>query len=204
MKGLHPETGAGKSEVPTNLVYPHSKNNPVYFEERTATTLPRIVSTDLQGTIHYTYLDGTTETAVIKEFGSDHFFLAANLVGADAYEYIFAQGNNLEIYDNNLKPLLVKHFDHPISHMPNLYQFSNNEKKIGLVAQSASLIYLLNVDGSLHEGFPLIGHLRSASDLFPKTVQTLTFWSGWPMAIFTIITLNKLHPRKKKPKKHIK
>jgi hypothetical protein len=147
----------GEIRVPTNLVYPHSKNNPIYFEERTATTLPRVVSTDLQGTIHYTYLDGTTETAVIKEFGSDHFFLAANLVGDDAYEYIFAQGNNIEIYDNNLKPLLVKHFDHPISHMPNLYQFSNNAKKIGLVAQSASLIYLLNVDGSLHEGFPLIG-----------------------------------------------
>ncbi|HQB22405.1 MAG TPA: hypothetical protein PLW23_08490, partial [Bacteroidales bacterium] len=40
---------------------------------------------------------------------------------------------------------------------PSIYKFSNNQIKIGIVCKKSEKIYLINENGSIFEGFPLIG-----------------------------------------------
>lgn len=147
----------GEIRVPVQNIFPHSVNNPVCFEDYTASNAPRLIATDTEGRIHYTWLDGHTEVKEIKTYPADHFFTAVNLDQDNQLEYLFVSGANLEVYDDNYELLLQKSFDAPISYAPNVYHFSKTDIKIGLVSQSNAMIYLINTDGSLHEGFPLEG-----------------------------------------------
>lgn len=146
----------GEIRVATTSVYHHS-NNSIFLEENSNQQKTRFITTDNNGAIHYTYIDGTHETVKLKDFPSQHYFVATNIDGDDNFEYIYAYDNIVEIFDDNQTPILSKKFDNKISHTPNIYQFSKTDKKIGVVTQSSSQIFLLNTDGSFHEGFPLVG-----------------------------------------------
>jgi hypothetical protein len=66
-----------------------------------------------------------------------------------------------------------REFSFPISGKPNLYEFSANNRKIGIVCHDENRIYLINSNGELYAGFPLqgntdfsIGFLTSGNSYF--------------------------------------
>ena len=148
----------GTIRVRTKEVYPHSPNNTIYLEERSSTHAPRLVATDNEGGIHYTYLDdGRHEVVKPVEMGKDHYFGAENMNADSETEYIFADGKQLLMIDAKGKTILKKKFDEPITHRPNIYTFSRGLKKIGTTCSSINKIYLFDTSGEMHPGFPLDG-----------------------------------------------
>lgn len=146
----------GKIRVNTEAIYPHSMNK-LNLEERTTSHEPRIVSTASDGTLHYTYFDGKQETKKLIDVSSNHYFNAGNLDTDEELEYLFGDNNTLFLIDNDGASILKKKMDAEISHPPHVYQFSSTKKKIGIACKSLNKIYLYDIAGNLHNGFPLDG-----------------------------------------------
>lgn len=148
----------GNVRVPTNFVYRHSFLNEVYLEKRTKNNEPRLVTTDSEGNIHYTYFNGKHENKSFKKLDNNSFFVAANINADVEPEYIFAQGNQLFATNINGDSLFSIAFNGQSLLKPFIYTFSEKEKKIGVTDPQSNKVYLFNSDGSLHKGFPLEGN----------------------------------------------
>lgn len=148
----------GNVRVPTNFVYRHSFLNEVYLEKRTKKNEPRLVTTDSEGNIHYTYFNGKHENKSFKKLDNNSFFVAANINADVEPEYIFAQGNQLFATNINGDSLFSIAFNGQSLLKPFIYTFSEKEKKIGVTDPQSNKVYLFNSDGSLHKGFPLEGN----------------------------------------------
>lgn len=147
----------GEVRIKTDQIYPHSANNTLYLEEQTSTHQARIVSTESNGTIHHTYFDGRHETMNNIELSDQHYFVAENIDSDPEMEYVFADKNLVIIEENNGKVILQKKMDTNVSHTPHIYNFSSSLKKIGLTCTSENKIYLFDINGNSHPGFPLDG-----------------------------------------------
>jgi hypothetical protein len=80
-----------------------------------------------------------------------------DLDGNQIPDFIFADKNEITVFDENGKKQFSKKTANPVSFPPNIYAFSHNLRKVGVVDAESNRIYLYNPDGKLHEGFPLQG-----------------------------------------------
>ncbi|HKL32323.1 MAG TPA: hypothetical protein VJ919_07315 [Tangfeifania sp.] len=144
----------GETRVETSSWFENSKN-------QLALNLngkPKIVATDLSGKVHYIYFDGTHEEKKTGNFSEDHFFTVDDLDGNNVPDFVFVDGNELIVMDENGKKLFDEDFDNRIESAPNIYTFGPNHKKVGIRDAASNRIYLFNPAGELHDGFPLQGN----------------------------------------------
>ena len=148
----------GNIRVETENVYPHSANNKIYFERRTLQHGARLVTTDKEGNIHLTYFDGHHEIVQsTNKLGENHFFVVKNVDSDEEMEYVFANGAQLFVQENTGQTICTNNFDSEISYSPDVYLFSNKEKKIGVTCKALNKVYLVGLNGTIHPGFPLDG-----------------------------------------------
>lgn len=171
----------GTIRVQTSEVYPHSVNNTIYLEERTANNEPRLVTTDTNGNLRYTYFDGKHETLSHNlTLSENHWMVLDNVNNNQQYQYIFADEKQLLIVDSKGKTLLMKQLDNDITHRPNIYNFSQNTKKIGITNAGANKIYLLNSNGEIHPGFPLAGCTEFSIGFLSSELSNFNLLVGSP------------------------
>ncbi len=120
--------------------------------------VPKIVVTDKTGKVYYIYFNGKYNVKNVGEFSEDHFFTVDDLNGNGVPDFVFVDGKELTVVDENGKKLFTKKFNNPIKSKPAIYSFSSSLKEIGIVDSTANRIYLFNPDGKLHEGFPMQGN----------------------------------------------
>ncbi|MCK7534375.1 MAG: hypothetical protein MZV63_26830 [Marinilabiliales bacterium] len=85
------------------------------------------------------------------------FFKADDLNGDNKPEFIFVDGKELTVTDENGTVLFTQKFSNTIQNEPNIYRFGPKQKKIGVVDAKANRIYLFDATGQPHPGFPLQG-----------------------------------------------
>ncbi|MDA3817355.1 MAG: hypothetical protein PF486_08260 [Prolixibacteraceae bacterium] len=171
----------GTVRVSTDAVYHHSPKNTIYLEERTPSHEPRLVTTATDGTLHFTSLEtGRHETNEITKVSNDHYFVVANVDNEAEYEYIFADGKKLMIFNKKGKKILDHDFEYPISHKPNIYHFPGSVTKIGITTQASNQIHLINMDGEMHEGFPLNGATEFSIGLISSERSNFNLLVGSP------------------------
>ncbi|NOR74798.1 MAG: hypothetical protein GQ525_06530 [Draconibacterium sp.] len=144
----------GETRVNSTAKFDNSKNPLILNLNGT----PKIVATDKTGKVFYIYFDGKFTEKKITKFSENHFFTVADLNGNGVLNFVFIDGNELKVIDENGKKLFSKKFKTAIQHCPNIYSFSSKFKKIGITESSANRIYLFDPTGKLHEGFPLQGN----------------------------------------------
>ena len=166
-KRIYIQDRRGETRVPVDVSINYS-NNPLMLN---ADGAPKIVTTDNTGNVHYIYFDGKHEQKKTSRFSKDHFFAVDDLDGNKIPDFVFTDKNEVTVFDENGKKLFSKKTAKQISFPPNVYAFSFNLRKIGVVDAESNRIYLFNPDGKLHEGFPLqgnsefsIGKLTDSSD----------------------------------------
>ncbi|HKJ78085.1 MAG TPA: hypothetical protein VKA10_01065 [Prolixibacteraceae bacterium] len=120
--------------------------------------LPKIVASDINGQVYYIYFNGKYEVKDVGKFSSKHFFTCDDLDGNGVPDFVFVDGYELDVRDENGKRMFREKFDSPVHHLPNIYNFGPKMKKVGIVEADAGRIYLFNPDGKLHDGFPLQGN----------------------------------------------
>ena len=142
----------------------HSGRNPVF---PVGGTRPHIIASDTSGTVWYYYFDGKVSKLFDPHLSRDHYFVPEDINGDGKMEFIFADGPALIVYDEQGKVLFRETYPETISTPPVIYEFSARDKKIGIVVAHSGRIYLLNNDGSLYQGFPLLGVSAFSISSFP-------------------------------------
>jgi len=110
---------------------------------------PKIVATDTKGTIYFIDFDGNFTEKKVGKFDNDHFFKADDLNGDNVQEFVFIDGKELTIMDENGTVLYTQKFSNTIQNEPNIYRFGPKLKKIGVVDSKANLVYLFATEFSI-------------------------------------------------------
>ena len=151
---------------------------------------PRLVATDITGKVYYIYFDGKTEERKTARFGPNHFFTVDDLDGNGTADFIFTDGSELTVIDENGKRLFSKKHSNALVYIPKVYTFSENLKKIGVVDASLNRIYLYSPDGKLHEGFPLQGNSEFSIGKLSSNASGLNLVVGSEGGLLFNYTLN--------------
>jgi hypothetical protein len=115
------------------------------------------VLTDSLGKVHFIYFDGTVEATDLGTWSGGHYFEYSDLDGSGRREFIFVDGKELVVFNHDGSRKFSRSFKRTLSSPPVIYQFSYGNKKIGLVSAGMNELYLVNNDGNLYKGFPLLG-----------------------------------------------
>ena len=143
-----------------------SPQNPLTLDMNIREERPRWISTDTSGSVRAIYLDGSVSSLLSREMSPDHFFSMEDMTRDGIPEFIFVDGNELDIVKQDGKRLYSFKVKDRISDVPDIYKFSASDVKIGITDRSRNRIYLVNSDGSLYEGFPLEGSTRFSIGYF--------------------------------------
>lgn len=119
---------------------------------------PKIVATDKSGKVFYLYFDGKYAEKKTARFSNNHFFTVSDINGNGIPDFIYVDGKELTVMDENGKKLFSKKFDNNLKFGANLYSFSAKQKKIGITDSEENEIFLFDSSGELHKGFPLRGN----------------------------------------------
>jgi hypothetical protein len=147
----------GETRVTVKKHFPVSQNARFIMDSNTPGIKPRLALTDSSGQVKFIYFDGSVESVEIDRFTGDHFFDYNDLNGDGRKEFIFADKGELMVYKHDGSRGFSYDTRAEISYAPVVYQFSNGNKKIGMVTSDNNKLYLINSDGSLYKGFPLPG-----------------------------------------------
>ncbi len=152
---------------------------------------PKIVATDKNGKVYYIYFDGTMEEKRTARFSENHYFTVEDLDGNNVLDFIFADGNEISVMNENGKKLFSRKFNKPLIYKPSIYSFSDNQKKVGITDASTNRIYLINPDGKLQEGFPLQGNSEFSIGKISENTGGLNLVVGSEGGMLYNYTLNE-------------
>ena len=164
----------GETRVSTKARFENSANPLVLSLEGT----PKIVADDVKGKVYYIYFSGKYEEKKTSGFSKDHFFTVDDLDGNGIPDFIFVDGKELVVIDGNGKRRFREKFENSIHSPPNIYTFTNNHKKIGIVDADGNNIYLFNPDGTLNKGFPLQGNTEFSIGRISENSDGLNLLTG--------------------------
>jgi len=140
--------------------------NPLTLDMNIREERPRWISTDTAGNVMAIYLDGTVSLLISRQMSPDHYFSMEDLTRDGIPEFIFVDGNELDVVGQDGKRLFNFKVKDAITDRPDIYKFSASDVKVGITDRSRSRIYLINSDGTLYEGFPLEGSTRFSIGYF--------------------------------------
>lgn len=143
-----------------------SPRNPVTLDMNIREASPRWISTDTSGNIRAIYLNGTVSTLLSGQASGEHFFRLEDIDSDGISEFVLVQDNVLKVLNQDGEKVFDFKVREHINEMPDIYKFSASDVKIGITDRSRNLIYLINADGSLYEGFPLEGTTRFSIGYF--------------------------------------
>ena len=143
-----------------------SPQNPLTLDMNIREEKPRWISTDTSGNIKAIYLNGQVSTLLSAQANGEHYFRLEDIDSDGMPEFILVQGNELKVLNQDGQKVFDFKVREQINEMPDIYKFSASDVKIGITDRSRNLIYLINADGSLYEGFPLEGTTKFSIGYF--------------------------------------
>ena len=136
---------------------------------------PKIVASDKKGKVYYLYFDGKYAEKTGGGFSDSHFFTVDDLDGNKIPDFVFVDGNRLEVTDENGRKLYDEKLDNPINIAPSIYTFSSTRKLVGVSDNKDNRIYLFDTNGKQYDGFPFRGNSAfSIGALTPGQLCVLT------------------------------
>jgi len=143
-----------------------SDKNIFYLDMNISGKGPRFITTDVNGSVIGINLSGEVDRILDHSATSGHFFRIKDINQDGQTELIYADKNVLEVLDLKGESLFSFKIKSNISTLPDIYQFSSSDLKIGLTDVESNMIYLINPDGAVYEGFPLEGNTRYSIGYF--------------------------------------
>jgi hypothetical protein len=168
----------GETRIRVEKHFPVAENTSIVLESNTTGIKPRLVMTDSLGRVQFIYFDGTVETVDLGTYSGKHYFEYSDLNGNGRREFIFVDGRELRVFNSDGSKKFSRSFRSPISGPPVIYQFSYGNKKIGLVSGEMNELYLVNNDGSLYKGFPLLGSTPFSIGVINRTTSKFNLIVG--------------------------
>ncbi len=109
-----------------------------------------MITTDKNGKLVYIPEKGKVKTTDFGDFSSEHFFIYTDFNGSGNYDFIYVDGQELNIYDRMKKSYVNYIFENPIQVKPKLYSVSGR-KVLAVHDKKTETLYLFNSDGLLSQ-----------------------------------------------------
>jgi hypothetical protein len=135
-----------------------------------------IICSSPDGTVQNIYFDGTIKKFSLRKFSSGHSFDVFDIDGDGSVEYIFIDKGILYMYDHNRSEMFSREFGSEELGGPINFIFSATDKKVGVFDIEKKLIYLIDINGKIMNGFPLKG-----ASMF--SIGKLSDKSGWHLIV---------------------
>jgi hypothetical protein len=146
----------GQKRVFPEVDIPISKNSDVFFTPDNPKDKAHFTMTGTSGTVYFLFPDGKVSKKTMDTFSNNHQFIYEDINGDLIPDYVFTDNNRTTVYDGtNDKKLFSYKYEEDIEYFPVIYKFSETDIRIG--TGSKNKIYLINNNGKLCKGFPLIG-----------------------------------------------
>ncbi len=156
----------GRERVKQKNLAAISEKNLFYLDMNLSGENPRLVTTDTRGNVIGIDFEGNIEQILEVDATKDHFFRIKDIDQDGTADYIFADGNELKVIDLKGERIFSYKIKNDIMMLPDIYQFSGSDVKIGITDSKENRIYLFNSDGTVYEGFPLEGNSRYSIGYF--------------------------------------
>ena len=143
--------GSAKMEFLTNFKF---SNNQIYCD---VSGSPKFVATDEAGIVRRFYKSGKQDSLKLGDFSENHYFAMKDIDADGNKEYIFVDSSKMMVYGTGGKLLFDNDFGSEVS-QPAFYQFGG-QTRIGVTTADGK-IYLVNMNGTIYDGFPLDGETQ--------------------------------------------
>ena len=152
----------GEVRIPVNTTFSKASNTKFYFVPKDSGHAKEFfITTTKSGKLVFIDLDGNVKIYKSPgEYSDDHYFMMSDIDGNGEYEFIFAEKNTIDIYNQNLTKRNTINLPAQISHDLVLYKFGAKDKKLGAVTTGSQQIFLINNDGSVYPTFPKAGNTQ--------------------------------------------
>lgn len=130
-----------------------------FFIEGQDTSNDQIVTTNKKGELVKIALkNGATQFFQLEDVEGEHALRA--IPTGKRLKYVITTPHSVSLFDFNHQLIYSKSFDNEIELTADIYQFSSNNHKVGIVEKHGGRIYLINDDGNFYKSFPLVGFSR--------------------------------------------
>ena len=102
--------------------------------------------------------DGIVQKLELEDINGNHAMVA--YTARQQLQYVVSTPHSISLFDHKRRLNYSREFDKEIYLQTDVYQFSANNHKIGVVEKTGGRIYLINSDGRNYKSFPLVGHSR--------------------------------------------
>lgn len=131
-----------------------------------------LLTTERSGRLLYISAAGLLSTTDFGTYSEDHFFLYEDFTQNRSLDFIYMDGNTLQIFDRFKKSQFNYSFKNPIHTAPVFFNIKPGKRLLGVVDEIAREIYLIDRDGKITIGSGLqgatpfaVGSLRSNDEI---------------------------------------
>ncbi len=125
---------------------PDKARNSTYYVNRT-NNKGIILTTDKYGRLTYISNSGKVQYTEFGEYSADHFFLYEDFTGNGGNDFIYIEGNQLNVYNRFKKVLFNYKFPSAIEIKPLFFKLGRNQNVLGVVDSKSKTIYLFDKHG---------------------------------------------------------
>ncbi len=108
-----------------------------------------ILTTNISGKLVYISKNGKLRFTDFGNFSPNHYFLYDDFNGNGYKDFIFVDGNKLEVFDRFKKRLFSYTFNEDITVQPEFFSLGNRQRVLGIVASQEKTIYLFDSKGNI-------------------------------------------------------
>ncbi|MBG0782648.1 MAG: DUF3352 domain-containing protein [Bacteroidales bacterium] len=108
-----------------------------------------LLTSDKQGKLLYVSSSGQLSTTDFGQFGSDHFFLYEDFNQDGNIDFIYLDGDELQIFDRFKKDLFRFKFKNTIVTKPRFFNITKRKRLLGIVSEASREIYLIDKNGKM-------------------------------------------------------
>ena len=116
-----------------------------------------LVTTDTAGNVMMVSADGLVQSIPLNAAGADHGFVYSDADNDGDPDYIFLEGRELIAYDKSLTLIYRKEFETPLDGRLQLVELKDGIKAMVAHSTAANKTWLLKMEGTIYEGFPVKG-----------------------------------------------
>lgn len=116
-----------------------------------------LICSSADGSIQHIYFDGTVKKFTVGNFSASHLMDLFDFDADGLDEFVFIDQGKIFLYDHNMTELSSSDLGSTKLEGPLTFSFSPEDRKIGVFDAEKNLIYLLDKNGEIMDGFPLKG-----------------------------------------------
>ncbi|MBL0343601.1 MAG: DUF3352 domain-containing protein [Bacteroidetes bacterium] len=115
------------------------------------------VTTDSNGNVVIVSADGLVQVIPLNAAGPDHGFVYQDVDDDGEPDYVFLDGKELTAYNKGLALIFRKVFESSMTGQLQLLTLKDQKKAFGVKSVAANKCWLIKLDGSIYQGFPVKG-----------------------------------------------